>query len=149
MKKKYVCSIFMKIVLFLLEVLFVFGTITELSRNNILIGSTYIIGYALWILFDYVLLSIIMIDNEKIKIFNKFKFVKLDYFNISKVQIIENGRIAFLFGSTFDFVFTMKDDKIFKFHVGQIFRANEFKKDMQRLFRLKCIKLEEKDYYKK
>lgn len=149
MKKKYACSIFMKLLLLLLEVLFLFSAIAEFSNSNYLVILAYIPGFLIWILFDYIFLSIIIFDNKNVKIFNKFKITKLDYLKISKVQVIENGRAAFLFGSTFNFVFTMKDDKIFKFHVGQIIRVNKFKKDLQRLFRLKCIKLEEKDFYKK
>lgn len=147
MKKKYACSIFMKILLLLLEVLFLFSAITEFSNSNYLIILAYIPGFLIWIIFDYVLLSIIMFDNKKIKIFNKFKITKLEYLSISKVQIIENKRAAFLFGSSFDFIFTTKDDKVFKFHVGQILRVNKLKRDIKKIFRLKCIKIEEKNAY--
>lgn len=147
MKKKCVCSIFMKVLLFLLELLFLSGLINELSDCNIMVILTYLFGFLLWIIFDYVFLSIIIFGNKNIKIFNKFKLVKLDFFNISKVQMIENGRAAFLFGSTFDFIFTTKDDKVFKFHVGQIFRVGKFKNNLKELFKFRCIKLEEKDYY--
>ena len=147
MKKKYACSIFMKILLLLLELLFLFSGVVEFFKNNYLISLVYILGFLLWIIFDYVLLSIIIFDNENIKIINKFKMKKLEYSNISKVQIIENVRAAFLFGSTFDFIFTMKDDNVFKFHVCQILRVNKLKRDIQKIFRLKCIKIEEKDVY--
>ena len=149
MKKKYVCSIFMKILLFLLEVLFLFGAITELFYGNILIILAYILGFLLWITFDYILLSIVVFCDKGISIFNNFKMTNLNYSNIIKVQIIENVRSAFLVGSTFDFIFISKDNKIYKFHVGQILRANKLKQDIQNISRLKCIKFEEKDYYKK
>ena len=148
MKKKYVCSIFMKILLFLLEVLFLFGAITEFFHGNILIILAYILGFLLWVTFDYILLSIAVFCDKGISIFNNFKMTKLNYSNIIKVRIIENVRAAFLVGSTFDFIFILKDNKVYKFHVGQILRANKLKQDIQNILRLKCIKLEEKDYCK-
>ena len=149
MKKKYVCSIFMKTLLFLLEVLFLFSAITELVYCNILIALTYILGFLLWVTFDYILLSIVVFCDKSINIFNKFKTTNLNYSNIIKVQIIENAHSAFLVGSTFDFIFILKDNNIYKFHVGQILKANKLKRDIQNILRLKCIKLEVKDYYKK
>lgn len=146
MEKRYVCSIFMKMLLFLMEALFLFCAILEITGDDILFIFAYILPFLLLITFDYIYLSVIMFDDKKIKIFNKVRISKFNYSNINKVQIIENARAAFLFGSTFDFIFTLKDNKVYKFHVGQILRANKLKKDMKKIFRLKCIKLEEKDY---
>ena len=145
MKKKYVCSIFLKVLLLLLELLFVVGVIYEFVRDDVFIACAYILGLLLCIIFDYILLSLVIFKDKNVIVFCKFKIIQLNYCDIKKVHIFENVRAAFLIGSTFDFVFAMKDNKLYKFHIGQILRVGKLKQDIQNILSLKCIKFENKD----
>jgi hypothetical protein len=131
-------SIILKIIFLIFEIIMIGNGIYNMS-NEIIISIICYIFFIGLIILDHCFYSYIVFRNELIVV-NCFKINKIQYSNISKIEVISSIKQAFLVGSDIDIIISLKNHQTKKIHLGPIIKYNKLITTIKALCKKKCIK---------
>lgn len=145
MKNKYVYSPLWKIIYLSLEFIFIAHSVFNYSKDKTVFIVTLIISIII-ILIDKLLFSFVTFTKQFIKIFNKFKIIKINYNEIKRIELYES-RNAHFFSKEIIIKLILKDNTIKKINVGLIIRYNKLIKYIKDIAKYRCIKFVYKEMW--